>query len=186
MKFSEFDKKMRIFETAHDYCVLPNVQIVARLDGRGFTKLLREKHQFDAPFDPKFRNMMIETARHMMDCGFRFVMAYSQSDEISLLFHPEESTFQRKTRKLNSVLAGEASAKLSLLLDDVASFDCRICQLPTIEDVVDYFRWRNEDAHRNALSAHCYWFRRKQGREPAEAQAELNGLSEERKVEFLR
>ena len=58
----------------------------------------------------------------------------------------DEQQFQRKLRKLNSVLAGEASAKFSLLLGDVACFDCRISQLPNVELVCDYFRWRSADA----------------------------------------
>ena len=61
MRFSELDRKMRVYETAHDFCVLPGIHMVARLDGRGFTKLLRERHGFDAPFDPRFRDMMVET-----------------------------------------------------------------------------------------------------------------------------
>lgn len=185
MKFTELDRKMRVYETAHDFCVLPGVHMVARLDGRGFTKLLRERHPFETPFDPRFRDMMVETGRHLMDCGFKFLLCYSQSDEISLLFHPDENSFGRKLRKLNSVLAGEASAKFSLVLGDVASFDCRISQLPRADDVVDYFRWRNEDAHRNALGAHCYWLLRKQGRKPEEAQKELKGLSVSAKNELL-
>lgn len=120
-----------------------------------------------------------------MDCGFNFVLCYSQSDEISLLFHPDDNSFGRKLRKLNSVLAGEASARFSLLLGDVACFDCRISQLPRTNDVVDYFRWRNEDAHRNALKAHCYWHLRKQGSKPEAAQKQLDGLSVPAKNEML-
>lgn len=66
-------------------------------------------------------------------------------------------------RKYNSVLAGEASAKFSLLPGGHACFDCRISELPNIDYVVDYFRWRNEDARRNALNGHCYWTFRKEG-----------------------
>ena len=33
MKFDELDAKMRVFETAHDFCVLPGMHMVARLDG---------------------------------------------------------------------------------------------------------------------------------------------------------
>ena len=51
MKFDELDEKMRVFETAHDYCVVPGIFIVARLDGRGFTKLTKERHAFETPFD---------------------------------------------------------------------------------------------------------------------------------------
>src|ERR1700736_5479120 len=100
----------------------------------------------------------------MSACGFNVVYGYTESDEISLLFGLGENSFGRKLRKLISVLAGEASAKFSLLLGAVASFKSRISQLPSLELVVDYFRWRSEDAHRNALNAHCYWLQRKQGK----------------------
>ena len=185
MKFDELDERMRVFETAHDHSVLPHLFMVARLDGRNFTRLTKEIHQFDTPFDERFRNYMVETVKHLMDCGFRIVYGYTESDEISLLFHPKESTFSRKLRKYNSILSGEASAKLSLQLGDIACMDCRISQLPRVSDVVDYFRWRNEDAFRNALSAHCYWVLRKNGRSAQQATATINGLSIAEKNELL-
>ena len=98
-----------------------------------------------------------------MQCGFKVSYGYTQSDEISLLLDLKENSFGRKERKLNSILSGEASAKFSLLLGDIATFDSRICQLPNKQLVVDYLRWRHEDAHRNALNAHCYWYLRKEG-----------------------
>lgn len=185
MKFDELDSKMRVYETAADQCVLPGIFMVARLDGRGFTALTKERHAFAAPYDERFRDMMLATAEHVMQCGFRAVYGYTQSDEISVLFHREEDTFGRKTRKYNSVLAGEASAKFSLLLGDLGVFDCRISQLPAAELVRDYFRWRNEDAHRNALNAHGYWMLRKQGATVAQATAKLLGMSVADKNELL-
>ena len=161
MKFDELDKKMRIYETAHDLCVLPGIYMVARLDGRGFTRLTKEILKLEVPFDVKFRDMMLETTKHLMQCGFKIIYGYTESDEISLLFDIADNTFSRKLRKLNSVLAGEASAKFTLLSGVLACFDSRISQLPTRELVVDYFRWRNEDARRNALNSHCYWILRK-------------------------
>lgn len=185
MKFEELDESMRVFETAHDVCVLPGIHIVARLDGRGFTRLTKEVMKFEAPFDERFRDHMIEVVRHLMDCGFRILFGYTQSDEISLLFHPGDNGFGRKERKLNSVLAAEASAVLSLSMKQVATFDCRISQLSTGKHVVDYFRWRNEDAHRNALNGHCYWLLRKQGVGAKEATQQLLGKSVAEKNEFL-
>lgn len=186
MKFDELDDKMRVFETAHDLCVLPGIYMVARLDGRSFTRLTKEVHQFEAPFDARFRDMMLATAEHLMTgCGFNFVYGYTQSDEISLLFGLDDNSFQRKLRKLISVLSGEASAKFSLLLGAVGVFDCRICELPSVDLVVDYFRWRNEDAHRNALNAHGYWLLRKQGKAVGEATAAMSGLSVAQKNELL-
>ncbi|EDN68326.1 protein of unknown function DUF549 [Beggiatoa sp. PS] len=185
MKFDYFDARMRIFETTHDCCVLPCLYMVARLDGRNFTRLTKEVCQFEVPFDFKFRDIMIETVKHLMNCGFRINYGYTQSDEISLLFHLNEDTFNRKLRKFNSVLAAEASAKFSLLLGKMGCFDCRISQLPTKELVSDYFRWRQADAQRNALNAHCYWLLRKEGQSQQDATTALLNLSVSDKNEFL-
>jgi len=185
MKFDELDEKMRVYETAHDFCAPPGMHMVARIDGRGFTRLTKELHQFEAPFDIRFRDHMIGTVAHLMDCGFRVIYGYTQSDEISLLFHLAESTFGRKTRKFNSVLAGEASAKFSHLLGDVGAFDCRISLLPNERLVVDYFRWRNEDANRNALNGHCYWALRERGESAGAATKILSGMSTAGKNELL-
>ena len=185
MKFDDLDTKMRVFETAADMRVLPGLYMVARIDGRSFTRLTKETHHFEAPYDLRFRDYMVATVEHLMQCGFRVVYGYTQSDEISLLFHQEESVFERKMRKYNSILAGEASAKFSLLLGDLAAFDCRISQLPTEDLVVDYFRWRSEDAHRNALNSHCYWMLRKQGQTAEHATRAMLRLSVAAKNELL-
>lgn len=185
MKFDDLDRKMRRFETAHDYCVLPEMYMVARIDGRNFTRLTREVHPFEAPFDSIFRDHMVATTQHLMQCGFRIIYGYTQSDEISLLFHPDDETFGRKLRKCNSILAGEASACFSMRLGDLASFDCRISELPNQELVVDYFRWRQEDAHRNSLNAHCYWMLRKKGMAVGKATEMLSGMSVADKNELL-
>jgi len=186
MKFDDLDARLRIFETTHDQWVLPGIYMVARLDGRGFTHLTREVHHFDAPYDARFRDYMVAAMEYLMaECGFQIIYGYTQSDEISLLFHPDENTFARKIRKYNSILAGECSAKFSLLLNDLACFDCRISQLPKDNDVIDYFRWRSEDAHRNALNGHCYWILRGKGYTVQDATKELSGLSIADKNEFL-
>jgi tRNA(His) 5'-end guanylyltransferase len=185
MKFDELDGRMRVFETAHDQCVLPGLYMVARLDGRNFTRLTKELQNFEAPFDERFRDLMVSTTEHLMNCGLRVSYGYTESDEISLLLDRRENAFGRKTRKLNSVLAGEASAKFSLLLGAMGCFDCRISELPTAENVVDYFRWRNEDAHRNALNAHCYWALRKEGESETAASEKLLRLSTADKNEML-
>jgi tRNA(His) guanylyltransferase len=185
MKFDELDQQMRVFETIHDHCVLPEIWMVARIDGRSFTRLTKEVVQFEAPFDVRFRDLMLQTVEHLMNCGFRIIYGYTQSDEISLLFHRDEDNFGRKTRKYNSVLAGEASAVFSVQLGQAAAFDCRICELPSAERVRDYFRWRQEDAHRNALNAHCYWLLRRQQVSAGEATTRLRGMSTSEKNELL-
>lgn len=185
MKFDELDKRMRMLESADDPSIVPGLTVVIRLDGRGFTKLTKETHPFDAPFDDRFRDLMIETTKHLMQCGFQSTYGYTQSDEISLLLSPEDMTFGRRQRKLLSVLAGEASAKFSTLLGGIACFDCRISPMPDRQAVIDYFRWRSEDAHRNALNAHCYWLRRKAGESARSVTDGLDRMSTSEKNEFL-
>ena len=93
MLFDDFDKKMRVYETGSDICVLLEMFFVARLDGRSFTKLTKEVMEFEAPYDVRFRDMMVETTIALMKCGFNVRFAYIQSDEISLLFDRAETQF---------------------------------------------------------------------------------------------
>lgn len=185
MVFDELDQKMRVYERSIDQIILPEIYLVARLDGRSFTRLTKEICQFEAPFDIRFRDMMVNTVKALMDCGFRVLYGFTESDEISLLFSPDETTFGRKVRKYNSILAGTASAAFSLALGIPGVFDCRIVPLPTIEKVQDYFLWRQEDACRNALNAHCYWMLRKEGKSVAEATKALEGQTVAYKNELL-
>ncbi len=67
----------------------------------------------------------------------------------------------------------------------LAAFDARISQLPDTETVVDYFRWRHEDAHRNALNGHTYWLLRRQGLDDHAATQQLKGVSVADRNEML-
>jgi tRNA(His) 5'-end guanylyltransferase len=185
MKFDDLDDKMRVFETAHDVCVLPGIYMAARIDGRSFSRLTKDVHQFAAPFDERFRDHMVSTVRHLMSCGFSVIYGYTESDEISLLFSFNEDAFSRKHRKYNSILASEAASAFTLRLGAQAAFDCRLCELPNRELVIDYFRWRAADAHRNALNAHCYWRLREDGKAKQQATRRLEGMSTAEKNELL-
>ena len=185
MNFTELDKEMRMYEESLDQVILPEIFMVARLDGRSFTRLTKEVCSFEAPYDERFRDHMVVTVKHLMESGFRIVYGYTESDEISLLFHPDEDTFGRKVRKYNSILAGEASAAFTHSAGTVAAFDCRMVPLPTLERVQDYFLWRQEDAHRNCLNSHCYWLLRHSGLSSSESTARLKGKSVSYKNELL-
>ena len=55
MKFDDLDAKMRVYEQSLDQILLPELYMVARLDGNRFTRLTREICAFEAPFDISFR-----------------------------------------------------------------------------------------------------------------------------------
>src|SRR5690242_3476787 len=101
MRSDDLEARMRGFEA--DAPLMPNVWLVARVDGRSFTRLTKEVHAFERPFDVRFRDHMLATTAHLMECGFTVRYAYTQSDEISLLMARDEGAFGRKLRKLCSV-----------------------------------------------------------------------------------
>ena len=186
MRFDDLDKIMRTYEESLDQYIEPDKFIIARLDGRSFTKLTKETCDFKKPFDVNFRDLMVDTVMHLMkECGFNIVKGFTESDEISLLFATDSIQFNRKVRKLNSILAGEASAYFSLQLGIPTCFDCRIIPLPDQERVDDYFSWRQEDANRNALNSWCYWTLRKHGYNATDAQEHIKGKSLEEKKSLL-
>jgi tRNA(His) guanylyltransferase len=177
MKFDDLDERMREFEGIGDEPIPTDGHLVARLDGRGFTKLTKgERLDLEKPFDPQFRDVMVATTRHLMHSGLAVVYAYTESDEISLWFAPDEHSFGRKPRKLLSVLAGEASGCFSLAMGVAVAFDCRLALLPDVARVCDYFRWRQQDSIRNAMIGHVYWRLRGEGLSRRRATSAMSGL----------
>src|SRR5574339_538878 len=122
MKFREFDELMRKQEEINNYILLPNMYTIVRIDGRNFHTLTRETLNLE-PFDPIMHKIMIETTKHLMTCGFNIVYGYTQSDEISLLCKYNDLIFNGKQRKYISILASEASAKFTMLMNTLATFD---------------------------------------------------------------
>ncbi|WP_294282675.1 tRNA(His) guanylyltransferase Thg1 family protein [uncultured Chryseobacterium sp.] len=185
MKFEETEAVMRKNESLSEQYILPGNFIVVRLDGKGFTKLTKEKLTLDKPFDERFSQVMIDTVKHLFNTGFKVIYGYTQSDEISLLIDRGDQTFSRKTRKLNSVLAGEASAFFSLQFQKICVFDCRTIAIPSKDMLLDYFCWRQEDAHRNSLSAYSYWTLRNNGFTAKQATGKIEKMTQAEKNELL-
>lgn len=186
MKFDDLDRRMRSFERSIDQRIPEGLFLVARLDGRNFTRLTKETcPDLAHPFDTRFNEAMVETVKRLMRCGFEAVYGYTESDEISLLFAYGASTFERKVRKYVSILAGEASAHFTKVFGETGVFDCRMVPLPDMDSVADYFRWRQEDSHRNSLNAYLYWTMRDAGKTAREADRMLLSISNDRKREIL-
>lgn len=183
--FSELSMRMKAFERQLESRVPSDGQLVARLDGRAFSRLTKETCDFQAPFDDRFHEMMRKTLMALMDCGFHVRYAYSQSDEISLLLDAGNLTYGGRVCKTVSTLAGTASAAFSLQLGKVAVFDCRLLSLPQ-DEVTDYFLWRYMDAQRNCLNAYAYWTMRNNGVSATDATARLVGAHYDSKVTYLK
>jgi tRNA(His) 5'-end guanylyltransferase len=182
MKTSDFEKRMRAGECFHNIRILPEAWVVLRMDGHGFTRFTNER--FEKPFDPTFHEHMITAARALLE-KFQGLYAYTESDEISILLSRGWDLYDRELEKASSLSAALASATVTQACGEAVQFDGRAWVGAREEDVVDYFRWRQNDAARCALNGWCYWTLRKSGQGAAQATSTLHRKSVSSKNELL-
>lgn len=182
MDSEDFEQRMRALEYFHSLRVLPGAWIVLRVDGRSFSRFTAQR--FQRPFDETFRDYMTQTARALLQ-ELHGLYAYSESDEISVLFPHEWDAFDREVEKLVSISASLAAATFTHACGEIVSFDSRVWVGVDRQDVVDYFRWRMADAERCGLNGWCYWTLRGDGQSIAEATATLHGKTVAYKNELL-
>ena len=154
--------------------------LVARLAGRKFDGLI-EQLGFDRPYDARLGKAMIKTLGYLvttLGCSFGF----AERTELSLY----ATSNGGDARRLMSRIAGEAAGKLSLLINQVATFDVRLYEFPDGEDALDYFRWRREEAEVTAIDRYCVHVLSQSGADAGAVPRILEGLGSDEKVELLR
>ena len=140
---------------------LPGVPVVARIDGRAFSRFTKP---IQRPYDPDFMTVMHEVTRALVQESDALI-GYTQSDEISLVYLADQPDtqifFDGKPQKMCSVLAAYATAQflpraLSHWPDRAANmaphFDARVFQVPNREEAANCLLWRELDATKNAIS----------------------------------
>jgi tRNA(His) guanylyltransferase len=182
MDSDRFEAYMRRFEYFHDLRLLPETWTVIRVDGRGFSRLTTAA--FDKPFDARFHDLMVGVATTLLE-ELGGIYAYTESDEISVLFPRNWDLFDRELEKLVSVSAALASAAFTHAHGASAHFDSRVWLGPDAAHVVDYFKWRMADCARCALNGWSYWTLREEGQSARAATRTLDGLSTSAKHELL-
>jgi len=181
-KRKDLEVRMRSLEWFHSERVLPGLWLILRLGGRAFGRF--KTARFEKPFDPRVRDLMCGTARALLT-DFNGLYAYTMSDEVSLLLPREWDLFGRGVEKIVSISAGLASAAFTRTYGEPAHFDSRVWLGVDEEAVIDYFRWRQADAARNALHSWCYWILRKSDVSTAEAVRRLDRSTASSKRELL-
>lgn len=196
MRPSDFDNEMRKHECFHNQRVVPGAHIIVRVDGVAFHTVTKG---LDKPFCAGLHKTMLETAATMLE-KLGGVYAYTQSDEISVLLPKDTELYDRQAEKLVSVAASHAAVCVMLgfmrdtLESDVpwsvrpipeVAFDARLWIGTSDSDVIDYFRWRQEDAARNCALAHRYWALRRSGMSPARCASTLSGVSHKQLLDGL-
>lgn len=182
MDNQSFENRMRELEYFHNLRVLPGAWVVVRVDGRSFSRFTETR--FEKPFDLQFHQMMVKTAQALLE-EMQGVYAYTESDEISVLFPPDWDFFGRSLEKIVSISASIASATMTHAIGKFVCFDSRVWLGVDTLQVTDYFSWRQADATRCALNGWCYWTMRKLGLSASQATAKLDHQSVAFKNEFL-
>lgn len=118
MHFTTLKEKCEYFRSIADYRLTPDSYVIAMLDGRAFSKLIKNKYK--KPFDNDFIDMMNKTAEYLCKNIQGAKFAYTQSDEISILITdfdtPEtDAPFGYRICKLQSILASMAAGKFNQL-----------------------------------------------------------------------
>lgn len=147
--------RMKLHEAA-THAVLPRrTYTVIRVDGRAFHTLTRRAKK---PFDYDFVARMDVAAQEMCKNIGNSVLAYTQSDEISIVLqdfktHATEPWFGGVVQKQVSIAASLAT----YFFDDngfngPGLFDARVYSISSKTEVMNYLVWRQKDAIRNSIS----------------------------------
>jgi tRNA(His) 5'-end guanylyltransferase len=152
---------MKEYESIFKLSIPRRTPTIYRFDmraGHTFTRGLSK------PWDEGFWNAMKETAIELCSQIQGTKIAYIQSDEISVLTYSTERNFEQwfggGVQKTVSVGASVATTAFNKAwydthgIDDKflkAQFDARCFILP-IDEVVNYFIWRQQDAARNSVA----------------------------------
>jgi tRNA(His) 5'-end guanylyltransferase len=157
---ADLDTRMKEYERQPQGSrFMPFLPVMARLDGKAF-------HSFTAglprPYDERLSRLMVETMTFLVR-ETDALLGYTQSDEITLIWHSTEPGCQifmdGKTSKMTSVLASMATAIFNRELPDripekaaeLAFFDCRVWTVPSRSEATNAILWRVQDAVRNSI-----------------------------------
>lgn len=134
--------------------MMPDLPVIARLDGRAFHTYTRGMHR---PYDKEMQRVMHITTAALVE-EFHPAVGYTQSDEITLVWE-KPVLFDGRYQKLTSVLAGFCSATFAVEAKAtwpekhiLPCFDCRVFQVPSKEEVVEVLAWREADAVKNSVA----------------------------------
>ena len=175
-------EKSYFYQKRRDYQINPNDYILVHIDGRSFSKMVKNK--FEKPFSYDFITMMNKTAVYLCENIQGAQLAYVQSDEITLLLKkatPESDIFfGGRLCKMHSIISSLATAKFNQLMfqyklqkfnsnnvtdeslienrdyvkfigeQQLFQFDCKVWDVPTSNEAMSWFLFRNIDCVRNS------------------------------------
>ncbi|VUC31557.1 unnamed protein product [Clonostachys rosea] len=184
--------RMKRYEVTMEINLEPSQPVILRLDGHAFSKFTAP---FSKPFDERLHTAMVKTCADLLESYPAATLAYTQSDEITLLFPYGVESFNGRATKIVTLAAGFCSVHFyshltaalaespePRLKRDIGSlslphFDGRIFNVPTVEECLNNVLWRcRGDAARNSVSAFARSFF---------STRELHGKNQEEMIEMV-
>jgi len=159
--------------------VPPGIPFFVRVDGKGFHRLISEL-KFAKPYDEKFMNIMVCSAKAVFEIGFNPVLAYIFSDEISFLFI-KNFPYDGRIEKMDSLIPSAVASAFTLKLvkenydHRIVLFDARIIPV-SHEDIRMYLAWRQMEAWRNCMNAYAQMALEKMGYKGYKLAEKLKGM----------
>lgn len=160
-EFESLGNKHKQYEQLNKQFLIPNLPIVARVDGKSFHTFTKDLQK---PYDINFTSCMHSMAKTILD-KFNGYISYVQSDECTIIIPGNESEvmFGGNKDKLVSLIAATASVSFFKALETylpekkntLPVFDCRVFQYPNKNLYAENLIWREEDTTRNSLSMLC-------------------------------
>lgn len=164
MKKDELGDRMKEDYESRTRMMLPRrTYTLMRLDGKAFHTYTKG---FERPYDLSLMRVMDNTAIALCKQIQNAVMAFVQSDEITILMTDfatikTDAWFDGNIQKITSISASIATVAFNngMYLDEeilapmskVAYFDSRVWTMPTPSEVANCFIWRQQDATRNSI-----------------------------------
>lgn len=157
--------RLKRYESCAELLLPRKLPVFLRLDGNSFSELTK-KLSLMKPFDGRMSDAMDAAAKAVVERCSGAVLAYTQSDEITILLQNDrtvqtEPFLGNRTQKIASLVAACCSNAFNRGMqaqgfDTQAEFDCRVFTVPH-SDIVNVFLWRQRDAFRNCVSSVTYW-----------------------------
>lgn len=159
---TQLGDRMKLYERMGAPRLMPGLPICVRLDGVLFS---RYRKRFKCPHDEAlqaaFNRLMIGLVTE-----YGALAGHTFSDEVSLIFmqrdYTSEPFYGGKAQKIASILASYATYWFNhederyvgnIMGFDKALFDCRVWNVPSLDEAANVLLWRILDAQRNSVAA---------------------------------
>lgn len=192
MDRTDLGDRMKNYEKEGRFLLDMSLPIVIRLDGNSFSKFTK-KQKFEKPFDKRMTKAMEDATKAMVERCSDFVIAYTQSDEITLVLAPRKGDADPKEAddirsafmsgrldKICSLLATRCTIAFNRSLEEqglktYAEFDCRAFNVPNEVEAMNAVLWRQYDCWKNYVGIVAHW----------RLQGSMHKVSTDQKIKLL-